>query len=115
MSINAELISTFNKLNDRQILSVKDMVPMEDYHITGAERITTKYGEAIILELGTNVLYLPKRFNSLSDKDVENLSTGPYSISKIPLNDVNDSPLYKLGLKPVPPIRDYYYNFNTFK
>lgn len=114
MSTNEELISIFNKLNTRPRLSVKDLISLEEYHITGAERITTKYGETIVLELGTNILYLPKRFNSLSDKDIENLSTGAYLISKYPINDSNNSDLYRLELKPVPPVRDYY-PFATFK
>lgn len=114
MNTNAELISSFNKLNVRQTLSVRDMIPVKDFHITGAERVTTKYGDTIVLELGTTMLYLPKRFNSLSDKDIEDLSTGEYLISKTLLNDDKDNSLYKLELKPVLPIRNCY-SFSTFK
>lgn len=114
MNTNDELISTFNKLNARQRLSVKDMVPLEEYLITGAERITTKYGETVVIELGTSILYLPRRFNSLTDKEIEQLSKGSYLILKFPLRDDNDGYLYRLELKPLPPMREYY-PFNTFK
>lgn len=114
MNTNTEFISNFNKLNAKQRLSVKDMIPLEEYHITGAERVTTKYGETIVLELETSILYLPKRFNSLTDKDIDELSTGAFLISKYPLNQDNDNYSCRLELKPVPPMRDYY-PFNTFK
>lgn len=117
MNTNADLISIFNKLNMKQTLCIKDMVDLEEYNITGAERVTTKYGEVIVLELGTNLLYLPKRFNSLTDKDVESFSSGLYLISKIPMNDEKNGIFYRLELKMVPNTREYYpfNNFSTFK
>lgn len=115
MTTNADIITVFNKLNAKQKLSIKDMLPLEDYHISGAERMNTKYGEVIVLELVTSILYLPKRFNSLSSEDIQQLSTGAYLITKIPFNN-NDKDSYhcRLEIKPVPPMRDYY-PFNTFK
>lgn len=113
-STNTDIISTFNKLNVKQRLSILDMTPFEDYAIRRAERINTKYGEVIVLELHSSILYLPKRFNSLSDEDIEKLSTGSYLINKIPFNKDLDSYQCRLELKPIPPAKDYY-PFNTFK
>lgn len=114
MSTSGDVVAVFNALNMKQILSVKDMVAGAEYLIVGAERVTTKYGDCILLELTADRLYLPKRFNALADKDLESLSAGAYIISKIPLNNGSDETPIRLEIKKAPPMREYYPFSSTF-
>lgn len=79
-----------------------------DYIIDCAQRTSCKYGEVIVLELEDNILYLPRRFNSLEDVALVTISTGRFSISKVHLKDSEGSYLYRLEIKEALPTNAFY-------
>lgn len=93
-----ETISTFNSLNAKKILGVKEMDLNKVYPIEGAHRSPTKYGECVRLELANKILYLPKRFNALTDEMLEILKEGNFTIEKKIVNDQTDNSHTKLEL-----------------
>lgn len=54
----------------------------EKYTILNAKRIVTKYGPTVRLEFESNVMFLPTRYNALSDEEVNELSTEPYYVCR---------------------------------
>ena len=74
MSSNAQVVSSFNALNFKKILNIKDMEENKNYSIDGSYRTTTEYGNVVVLQLGDRNLYLPKRFNTLNLTDDEDKS-----------------------------------------
>lgn len=108
MSSNAEIISSFNFLNMKKIISIKEMIPHKEYAIDGSYRTKTKYGDSVVLKLEDQILYLPKRYNSLGDDLVQRLSDGAFTISKIPLSEDQDNSLCRLELKQRLPIDVFY-------
>lgn len=114
MSLNAEVISSFNALNFKKILNIKDMEGNKSYSIDGAYRTTTKYGNSVVLQLGERNLYLPKRFNTLDDEVIASLSNGLFYISKIPLKDDEDNSLYKLEIQERLPSNAFYPPYSDY-
>lgn len=114
MSSNADVVSSFNALNFKKILSVKDMEESKAFLIDGAYRTTTKYGSVIVVQLGESILYLPKRFNTLNDDVIASLSTGSFYISKIPLKDDDDKSLSKLELQEYLPPNALYQSYSNY-
>lgn len=114
MSSNTDIVSSFNALNLKKVLSVKDMDDNKVYLIDGAYRTTTKYGSVIVVQLGENILYLPKRFNTLNDDVIASLSTGTFSISKIPLKDDDDNSLSKLEIREYLPPDAFYAPYSNY-
>lgn len=106
MSSNTELIETFNFLNFKKILSIKDMKENTEYIISGAYRTTTKYGDKLVLKLSDSILYLPSRFSTLGDDVVQRLNDGTFTITKSPLRE--GSTLYRLDLKQILPTDVFY-------
>lgn len=98
MTSSSELVKTFNFLNFRKIISMKELKSNTDYLVSGAYRTTTKYGEKIVLKLEDGILYLPSRFNSLGDDAITSLCSGMFSVIKLPLREGSET-LYKLELK----------------
>ena len=96
MSSNAQVVPSFNALNFKKILNIKDMEENKNYSIDGSYRTTTKFGNVFVLQLGDRIVYLPKRFNTLGDDVIGNVQNGSFSISKIPLKDDEDKSLCKL-------------------
>ena len=86
----------------------------KNYSIDGSYRTTTKYGNVVVLQLGDRNLYLPKRFNTLGDDVIGNLSNGSFSISKIPLTDDEDKSLCKLEIQENLPINEFYTSYSNY-
>lgn len=110
MVSTTELLSSFNEKNLRKILSKKNMKPHLPYNIKSAFRTTTKFGDSIVLELQDDdqILYLPKRFNSLKDTELEYISTGKFSVTKSSFTDNPESNLYTLVLDQIEPLDSFY-------
>lgn len=114
MSSNAEVVSSFNALNFKKILNIKDMEENKNYSIDGSYRTTTKYGNVVVLQLGDRNLYLPKRFNTLDDEVIGSLSNGVFSISKTPLKDDEDKSLCKLEIQDNSSINSFYPSYSDY-
>lgn len=76
------LLNKFNSYKIKNILHIKDMEDLTKYTIVGAKRVTTKYGETVQLELEKNIMFLPTRYNGLSDAEIEALSGGAFVIQR---------------------------------
>lgn len=70
----------FNSLNKKSMIHAKDLELFKKYPITNAKRVTTKYGGTLLIDLENNIMYLPNRYNELSDEDIKELSNGAYGI-----------------------------------
>lgn len=115
MSSKHAVVTTFNSLNSlKKILSISDMEARKEYIIDGAQKTSSKYGDVVVLELGDKLLYLPKRYNSLDDGEVECISRGPFSISKIPLKDGTENSSYRLEIKELLPADSFFPSFNKY-
>lgn len=81
--ISQNLLTKFNQVQMKKtILHIKDMEESKEYLILNAKKITTKYGPTIKIELETHIMFLPPRYNFLSDDDVNELSIGAYYITR---------------------------------
>lgn len=90
------------------------MEMMKDYIINDARRTSTKYGDAIVLELGDKLLYLPKRYNALDNEAIDCISRGSFSISKIPQKDDNENSPYRLQIKELLPVDAFFSSFSKY-
>lgn len=77
-----DLINKFNSLNKKTLIHIKDLQEATKYEVKNAKRVTSKYGTTVQIELENNIMYLPNRYNALSDDDVMELATGVYYICK---------------------------------
>lgn len=109
MNSCTELVNSFNFLNFKKILSMKDMEANKEYLISGAYKTQTKYGMKIVLKLEDSIFYLPARFISLGDEAIMKLSEGGFSIAKKPLNEAINTTTFKLELKHILP-NDLFYS-----
>lgn len=114
MSSKHAVVTTFNSLNLKKILSISEMEARKEYVIEGAHKTSSKYGNVIVLELGDKLLYLPRRYNSLDDGEVECISRGPFSISKIPLKEGTDNSLCRLEIRELLPADSFFPSFNKY-
>lgn len=99
MTSNTEVIKSFNSMNFKKILSIKDMTPDMEYAVRGAYKTVGTYGEKIVLRLDNYILYLPSRFLSLGDEAIKRLCDGVFSVVKTPLREGSD--LCKLELRQI--------------
>jgi len=73
----------FNSINKKPYIRCTELTPNKAFNILKAERTTAKYGQRILLELQHCTLYLPERFNSVSDDTLIDISNGGYNFTKI--------------------------------
>lgn len=109
MTSNTEVIESFNKLNFKKILSVKDMKFNEDYCINAAHKTSTPYGKKIVLQLDDCIMYLPTRFLSLSDEVIKRMCDGVFAVVKLPLREGSEHS--KLELRQILPTDIFYAPF----
>lgn len=76
------LINKFNGLNNKTILHIRDMQNLKPYPILKMSRVTTKYGECIKIEVDKHLIFLPHRYNIITDEEIIELSSGSYVIKK---------------------------------
>lgn len=74
------LVNKFNTLNTKPVMHIKEMEILTKYVITKANRVTTKYGTTIQVEVENHKMFLPNRYNILTDDDVEELNTGAFCV-----------------------------------
>lgn len=61
MSSNTELVKSFNFLNFKKIISMKELNPNTEYVISGAYKTKTKYGEKVVRNLpGTHLFFVTR-------------------------------------------------------
>lgn len=82
-----QIMSEFSKLNQKSILKSSEMVTDYSYKILKARRVKTKFGNKVLLELENNILFLPARFNKISDEVITNLSLGAYMVYRTTIDD----------------------------
>lgn len=76
-----EVSSELNHLGlIKPTLKVKDMVQDTHYRILGARKVSTKFGNRVVLDLENYQLFLPARYEKLSDKAVADLNENKYCI-----------------------------------
>lgn len=96
--------STFNSLNVKLIQSIKDLPLNQELQILKAERVATKFGDKIRVESEDFFIYLPDRYNEISNSMLEMLHlTECYSLIKC---STDDGKTYQLNLtyKERPPV-----------
>ena len=76
------LITKFNNLNKKTLIHIKELKDSTKYTVKNAKRVTSKYGTTIQIELENNIMFLPNRYNTLSDDDIIELASGIYCICK---------------------------------
>lgn len=113
MTSNTEIISSFNFLNLKRVVYIKELKPHTPYTVSSAYRTVTRYGDAVVLKLEDKILYLPKRFNALSDDVIQRLCDCSFSITKTPYTDDPDNTLCKLELKQILPLESFYSPYVT--
>lgn len=79
---NNTLINKFNGMNNKTILHIKEMENLKNYPVLKAAKVKTKYGDSIQVEIEEHVIFLPTRYNSLTEEDISELSSGNYLIKK---------------------------------
>lgn len=109
MSTNTEVIELFNFLNFQKTLTLNELEANKDYKIDGAYRVSSTFGNTVSLKIDNKMLYLPKRFNFLSDDIIQRLSSGSFLLAKVFLE--NDNSRYKLELKQKIPFDSFYTSF----
>ena len=73
-TINKTITSFENLNNNLGFLKISDMLVDVGYIIQDAYRTSTRYGDCIVLRIDEKLLYLPKRYNTLDDEDINILS-----------------------------------------
>ena len=61
-------------MEDKPLLCISDLDSSMQYKIASAKRVKTKYGNRIILELESHKLFLPAKFEELTDEDLDNIN-----------------------------------------
>ena len=81
MESTNNLLQKFNSLNcKKSLIHLKDLQLSKKYIVINAKRIETKYGFMIQIELENAFMFLPYRFNVLSDDDIHELTSGLYYV-----------------------------------
>lgn len=70
------------KTQKRAIKSIKDLEAEKPFEIMKTVRKNTVYGEKIMIECKDFVVFLPDRYNNLSDEDVNLFNVGKYKFIK---------------------------------
>lgn len=58
------------------------MENLKSYPIFKANKVKTKYGESVQLDVGNHLIFLPNRYNIMSEEEIMELSSGNYHIKK---------------------------------
>lgn len=89
-------METLNNLNEisvkkyeKNTISLKDLSMNVKYPILNCMRMFTKYGERIMLEIETNVIFLPQKYSKLTDDQIEDLCSGNFYFEKVKEADNN--------------------------
>ena len=78
-SKTSNILEKFNLLGAFAWLNLSTMEKDKPYLMTDMKRHTTKFGDRLMVELdNSNKLYLPERYNSLTDRQVAELGSGKY-------------------------------------
>lgn len=82
MAAVLNLVNKFNSCNTKSIIHIKDLDDSVKYPIVQAKRVTTKYGTTIQVELENYIMFLPNRYNVLTDEEVKELSNQKFQIQR---------------------------------
>lgn len=80
-------VSGLNKLSlkqyEKEAICLKD-IPIDDINpIIKCNRVNTKFGERIMLELEKNVVFLPQKYLRMTGDQIEDLCKGNFYFKKI--------------------------------
>lgn len=70
------------------------MENLKSYHIVKAAKIKIKFGECVRVEVENHVIFLPTRYNLLTEEELADLSSGNYHIKKENGSDEKSYQLY---------------------
>lgn len=95
------ILLELNKLGSiKPILRVKDMIEYIWYKIVGAKKVATKFGNRVVLQLENYQLFLPTRYESLSEETISELNRNIYSVAnKGKVLSTYNLEFYKKGAK----------------
>lgn len=89
-------LTVLNNIGDqgyaKSILPIKEIPTTHKLKILAAVRKTTKFGERIMLELEHYVVFLPEKYNVITDNIIEDVNNGKYKLQK----DQKDENTYKV-------------------
>lgn len=71
----------------KKILQIRDMLDHISHPIYAMQRKHTIYGETIQVDILDEIIFLPKRFNGLTDQTINEINHGNYCLKKIPGNN----------------------------
>ncbi|KAJ3665384.1 hypothetical protein Zmor_000881 [Zophobas morio] len=78
-SKTSNILEKFNLLGAFAWLNLSTMEKAKPYLMTDMKRHTTKLSDRLMVELdNSNKLYLPERYNSLTDRQVADIASGKY-------------------------------------
>lgn len=78
---DSTIISELNQLGSiKPTLKIKDMMRDMQYRILGARKVNTKFGNRVLLQLETHQLFLPARYEQLSEEAILDLNENKYNI-----------------------------------
>lgn len=93
------VVESFNGLHSKEILHLKDVPHLGHVKIIQAQRTKTMYGECIAVESEDNIIFLPKRYNALSDTELLALGSGAYQLVK---ESSTDEKCVRIRLEEIP-------------
>lgn len=85
----------FNSKYIRSILSVNNMVMNHHYIVCQIKKCKTRFGDKIQIVTDNHLIYLPQRFNNLSDAALEEINSNDFALIKTP----GDGKNYNLKLE----------------
>lgn len=80
MDSKKNILNKFNILSSKSLIHIKDLETSKRYPVMNVQRVITKYGSTLKVELENNIIFLPNRYNSLTDEDINELSFGGYQM-----------------------------------
>lgn len=72
-----EKANKLGNLQQKPTLKYKDIKIDQSYQLYDIKTVNTKFGRNILIELDKGVLFLPKRFQSLTEEDLEKMKSTP--------------------------------------
>ncbi|XP_055837277.1 uncharacterized protein LOC129919742 [Episyrphus balteatus] len=63
-----ENVSEFNTL-----INIRELEQNHRYPIMGIKKVQTKFGEKLVVDLGGHDIFLPARYNKLSEKTIQSI------------------------------------------
>lgn len=74
-------LEELNACNYKPLLKVKEMEPLKAYSILSCGKVSTRFGQRVVLELEDHQMFLPQRFNNISTNTIEKLNEGGFLIT----------------------------------